>query len=45
MLGYGYVVSQYPNLFVKDLDMYQVLTQPYLRYFDGCPGEKLIKTN
>ena len=42
MLGYGYVVSQYPQFFVKDLDLYQVLPCPYLRSFDGFPGDKLI---
>ena len=42
MLGYGCGVSQYPQFFVKDLDMYQVLPRPYLRSFDGLPGEKLI---
>ena len=42
MLGYGCGVSQYPQLFVKDLDMYQMLPHPYLRSFDGGPGEKLI---
>ena len=28
MLGYGYGVSQYPQFFVEDLDMYQVLPRP-----------------
>ena len=43
MLGYGCGVSQYPQLLVEDLDMYQVLLRPYLRSFDGFTGEKLIK--
>ena len=43
MLGYIWGVSQYPQLFVKYLDMYQMLPRPYLRSFDGCPGDKLIK--
>ena len=42
MLGYGCGVSQYPQLFVDYLDMYQVLPRPYLRSFYGGPGEKLI---
>ena len=43
MLGYGYDVSQYPKLFYEDLDIYQMLPRPYLRYFDGGPGDKSIK--
>ena len=43
MLGYGCGVSQYPQFFVKDLYMYQNLPRPYLRYFGGCPGDKLIR--
>ena len=38
MLGYECGVSQYPQFFVKDLDMYPMLPRPYLRSFDGCPG-------
>ena len=45
MLGYGYGVSQYPQFFVKDLDMYQMLPHLYLRSFDGGTGDKLIKKN
>ena len=41
MLGYGCGVSQYPKFFVKDLDIYHMLPHPYLRYFDGGPGNKL----
>ena len=43
MIGYGCGVSQYPKLFVEDLNMYQMLPPPYLRYFDGGTGDKLIK--
>ena len=42
MLGYGCGVSQYPQYFVKDLDIYQVLPRPYLSSFDSFPGDKLI---
>ena len=42
MIGYGCAVSQYPQLFVEDLDMYQMLPRTYLRSFDGGPGDKLI---
>ena len=45
MLGYRCGMSQYPQFFVEDLDMYQMLPHPYLRSFDGGPGEKLIKIN
>ena len=30
MLGYGCGVSQYPQFFVEDLDIYQILPRPYL---------------
>ena len=43
MLGYRCGVSQYPQLFVEDLDMYQMLPRPYLRSFDGGLGEILKK--
>ena len=43
MLGYGCGVSQYPQFFVEDLYIYQMVPRPYLRSFDGGPGEKLIK--
>ena len=43
MLGYGCAVSQYLQVFVEDLDMYQVLPRLYLISFDGFPGYKLIK--
>ena len=45
MLGYGCGVSQYLQFFVEDLDIYQMLSRPYLRSFDGGPGDKLIKQN
>ena len=43
MLGYGCGLSQYPQVFVEDLDMYQMLPRPYLRSFDGSPGEIIIR--
>ena len=42
MLVYGCGVSQYPQLFVEYLDMYQMLPRPYLRSFDGGTRNKLI---
>ena len=36
-------MSQCPQFFVEDLDMYHILPLPYLRSFDGGPGDKLIK--
>ena len=42
MLGYGCDVSQCPQFYDKDLDMYQVLPRPYIGSFDGLPGDKLI---
>ena len=43
MLGYGCGVCHYPQFFVKYLGMYQVLPRPYLGYFGGFTGDKLIK--
>ena len=43
MPGYGCGVSQYPQFFVGNLDMYQMLPRPYLRSFYGGPGDKLKK--
>ena len=40
MFGYRCGVSQYPQFYVKYLDMYQVLPRTYLGYFDGYPGDK-----
>ena len=34
-------MSQYPQFYVKGLDMYQVLPRPYLWSFDGGPENKL----
>ena len=42
MLGYGCDVSQCPQFYDKDIDMYQVLPRPYIGSFDGLPGDKLI---
>ena len=39
MLGYGCGVSQYPQFFVEDLDIYHMLPRPYLRSFDGGTGD------
>ena len=43
MLGFVCGVSQYLQFLVEDFDMYQMLPRPYLRYFNGSPGEKLTK--
>ena len=43
MLGYGCGVSMYPQFFVEDLDIYQMLPRPYLISFDGGPGDKVLK--
>ena len=43
MLGYGFGVSQYPQFYDKDIDMYQVLPRPYKGSFDGFPGENFMK--
>ena len=45
MLSYGCGVSTYPQVFVEDLDIYQMLPHPYLISFDGGPVDKLIKEN
>ena len=42
MLGYGCGMSQCPQFYVKDLDMYQVLPCPYIGSFDGFPENKLV---
>ena len=44
-LVHGCGVSQYPQVFVEDLYMYQMLPRPYLISFDGSPGDKLLKKN
>ena len=33
----------YPQLFVEDLNIYQMLPRPYLRSFDGGTGYQLLK--
>ena len=43
MLGYECGMSQYPQFFVEDLDMYQMLPRSYLRPFDYFRGDKLKK--
>ena len=43
MLGYLYGLSQYPQFYDKDLDMYQLLPGLYIGSFDGFTGHKLIK--
>ena len=43
MLGYRYGVSMYPQFFVEDLDIYHMLPRPYLGYFDGGTGDKVLK--
>ena len=43
MLGYGCGVSMYSQFFVDDLDIYHMLPRPFLRSFDGGPGEKVLK--
>ena len=43
MLGYGCGVYMYPQFFVEDLDIYQMLPYPYLRFFYGGPGDKGLK--
>ena len=35
-------MSNYPRFYDEDLDMYQVLPRPYIRYFGSFPGYKLI---
>ena len=45
MLSYGCGVSMYPQFFVEDLDIYQMLPLPYLRSFSGGPGDQVLKQN
>ena len=42
LLGYGCGVFQYPHIYDKGLDMYQLLQHTYIGSFDGFLGEKLI---
>ena len=41
MIGYGSVMSPYPQFYDQDLEKYQVLPRPYLGTFEGYPGENL----
>ena len=43
MLSYGCGVSMYPQFFVEDLNIYQILPRPYLRYFDFGPADQVLK--
>ena len=43
MIGYGCGVSMYPQFFVVDLYIYQMLPHPYLRYFSSGPGYQVLK--
>ena len=43
LLGYGCDVSMYPQFFVQDLNIYQMLRRPYLRSFDVGPGYQVLK--
>ena len=43
MLGYGCGVSMYPQFFVEDLNIYQILPRPYFRSFDGGPAYQVLK--
>ena len=43
MIGYGCGVSQYPQFYVKDLDMYQILPRPYIGSFGVFLGDNLIE--
>ena len=43
MLSYGCGVSQYPQLYYRYLDKYQVLPRTYWGSFEGFPVEKSTK--
>ena len=43
MLGYGCVVSMYPQFFVEDLKTYQMLPRPHMISFDGEPADQVLK--
>ena len=45
MQGYGYGVSQYPQLYRQKLDNDQVLPRPYLWSFEGVHGDKVVNKN
>ena len=36
-------MSQYPQFFVEDLDIYQMLPRPYIISFDGGTGYQVLK--
>ena len=38
MLAYGFVVSQYPQFYDKELDRYQLLPSPYKKPFEVFTG-------
>ena len=44
ILGHGYGVSQYPQLYDKHLEKYQLLPHPYLGKFEVGNEEKRLKT-
>ena len=39
MLGHGCDVSHYTQLYDRYLDKYQLLTRPYLEFFEGYTGK------
>ena len=43
MIGYGCGISMYPQFFVEDLKIYQMLPRPYIRSFDGVPADQVLK--
>ena len=45
MLGYGCGVSQYPQFYDRDLDMYQLLSCLYKGSFYGFTGDNIIFFN
>ena len=45
ILGYGCVVSQYPQFYYQDKDNYQLLPRPYRESFYGYPEENIQNKN
>ena len=43
LLGYGCVVSKYPQFFEKDSKTFQMLPRPYIRSFDEQCYDKVLK--
>ena len=43
MLGYGCVVSTYPQFYDKDLKSFHMLPRPYIRSFDGQCYDQVLK--